>query len=95
MAVLFIYRWDYIDQNASAGVFVHGFSKHDVGAFSAIPYELGGGTAFTPLFDITLSQGEVSIHVDNTYARTAHVQNLAPFNPVTADLFWVGEQAPN
>jgi hypothetical protein len=90
MAAVLEYQWDYIAPGATVSLFLHGFSQADHGVFDAIPYNIGNiGTAVIPLFDIRLTQGEVSIHVDGTYARTTYIQNLAPFNAAGAGLFFI------
>jgi hypothetical protein len=90
MAAVLEYQWDYIAPSATVGLFLHGFAATDHGVFDAIPYNIGNiGTAFTPSFDIKLTQGEASIHVDGTYARTTSIQNLAPFNATGAGLFFI------
>jgi hypothetical protein len=90
MSAVLEYQWPYIAPGATAGLFIHGFAQSDVGVFDAIPLNIGNlGTAYTPLFDIKLTQGEVSIHVDGTYARTLDVQNLAAFNATGADLYFI------
>jgi hypothetical protein len=90
MPAVLEYEWSYIAPAASVGLFLHGFAQSDVGVLDAIPLNIGDiGTANTPLFDIQLTQGEVSIHVDGTYARTLAVQNLAPFNATGANLYFV------
>ena len=84
------YQWDYIAPGASVSLFLHGFSRNDIGVFDAIPNDIGNqGTAYYPLFDIQFTVGPTRIHVDNTYARTTSIQNLAPFNAVGASLFFI------
>lgn len=81
------YSWDYIAAGATVGVFIHGYAPNLVGVYNAIPLNVGEGQIGTPpLIDVMLTQGEVSIHVDGTYARTSSVQNLAGLNPVGANL---------
>jgi hypothetical protein len=90
MAAVLEYQWDYIAPGATVSNFIHGYTQTDIGVYDAIPYNIGNiGTAYSPLFDIKLTQGEVSIHVDGTYARTTYIQNLASFNAVGAGLFFI------
>jgi hypothetical protein len=90
MAAVQVYQWDYIAPGLTVGLFLHGFAKTDHGVFDAIPLNLGETPpVVTPVFDIQLTQGEVSIHVDGTYARITHIQNLAHFSPTGVGLFFI------
>jgi hypothetical protein len=80
-----VYQWNYIAPGATVGVYVHGYGNNEATVYSAVVYPLQGD-AYTPLGKINLTQGIVVRHVDNTVAREAWVQNLAPFNPCAVHL---------
>jgi hypothetical protein len=80
------YTWRYIERNTTVKLFIHGYDSNLVGVYNAIPFGAGPGDTNTPLLDVTLTQGRVSFHVNNTYARHLWVQNHAPFNPVGVNL---------
>ena len=84
------YQWDYIAPGATVGVYVHGYANNQVTVYSAVVYALSG-EAYYPLGKIDLTQGITARHVDETVAREAWVQNLAPFNPCAVDLNIIAE----
>jgi hypothetical protein len=84
------FRFDFIDQGASASVYIHGYSDNEAVAYSAVVYALEG-EAYYPLGDITMTSNEVFRHVDGTVARKVSVQNMAPFNPCTVDINIIAE----
>ena len=86
MPVSLEYKWRYIEANTTVKLFIHGYQNSVVGVYNAIPFGVGAGDANNPKLDVTLTQGRVSFHVNNTYARHLWIQNHAPFNPVGADL---------
>jgi hypothetical protein len=79
------YRFGYIAPNASAGVYIHGYSNRQSVTYSAVVYALSGD-AYYPLGKIKMTQDITVRHVDGTVAREIWVQNLAPFNPCAVDL---------
>jgi hypothetical protein len=79
------FSFDFIDSNASASVFIHGYGNNESVAYSAVVYALQGD-AYYPLGHISMTQSEVYRHVDGTVARVVSVQNLAPFNPCAVDI---------
>ena len=90
MGAVLQYEWDYIAPNTTVSELLYGFSSSDIATFDAIPVDIGDiGTAPNPLFEIQLTPGPVSIWVDNSIARVAHVQNLAPFNATGASLYLI------
>jgi hypothetical protein len=89
MAAVLQYKWDYIAPGATVGVFIHGYAATSFGFYNAFPTNIGNlGTAFTPTFDIQLTQDQTSIHVDNTYAHTVWIKNRAAFNATGARLYF-------
>ena len=84
------FRFDFIDQGASAAVYIHGYADNEAVAYSAVAYA-DSGQAYYPLALINMTEGNVTRHVDGTVARTINVQNLAPFNPCTVDINIIAE----
>jgi len=84
-----VYRFDFIAPNASANVFIHGYSNHETVNYSAVVYS--GWEAGVVSGHINMTQGETFRHVDRTVARKVYVQNLAPFNSCTVDILQIVE----
>jgi hypothetical protein len=90
MAAWLEYRFDFIDQGASASIYIHGYANNEAVAYSEVVYPLPG-QAFTPLGLATMTVDNVTRHVDGTVARNITAQNLAPFNPCTVDINIIAE----
>lgn len=85
MSAMKVYSWSYIAPGATVSLYLYGFPNNWASTFSAVVYALTG-QAYYPLGSINLTQGEVDRNSDNSIARKAWVQNLAPFNPCAVDL---------
>lgn len=94
MSAVLEYTYDYIDPSTTVSLYIHGFdgsfgkAASIAGVFDVLPLAVGI-TVTNPLYDIKLTQGEVSIAVDGTYARTISIQNVSEVNGVGAYVFFI------
>lgn len=51
------YEFGAISPGATVNLYIYGYPQNLIGVHDAIPYEVYGGTAFTPLYAIKLSGG--------------------------------------
>jgi len=71
-----VYTWHGIAPNATVGIFVHGYDTKDVVAYSIVPYyDANEPPGAAPKKAAQMTEGETSIHVDGTIARTIFVEN--------------------
>jgi hypothetical protein len=85
MAAWLEYRFDFIDQSASASIQIYGYANNEVVAYSWVVYALSG-QAYYPLALAKMTVDDVTRYSDESVARDITVQNLANGNPCTVDI---------
>jgi hypothetical protein len=71
------FRWEFIGNHETVGLFIHGYGEDDYVAFMVKPRLNSNVPSGAVAVKAQLTEGETHRHVDDTVARTIWVQNTS------------------